>query len=584
MPVTSGPVPPVSAPPGPSRLGSQDCVTPSSGNYDDLPPPPPPAEPYKDFLTRVGHDQSDSARPTTQHTAVTRPYASVTTTTSGTRLPTPFPTSSWMLPNLVPASGIRMPLPASFYAAPPSPWVWPGQGPAVTAPAVRAFQPAPPPAGLAGLLGPSGRFPGPFQGGPAPAPPTAFSLPDSEKCSSTPCAFEEFFRVPRPPFVQQPGNPVPPSAPGLASVAPTVTQPDAVNPSQGPSLAMIKSWKEDFMREIKSCWTQFLGEAPPQPTVGPSVPVVNMGPDALRQLSPSDDREALWAQRKAGSKRADNGVRQGSRSGEGSSTDRHQDRIRHRRVSSDSSSLTRRLSPPAKRSRLGGHHAARRSSSSEGREWSPRACLPRRSRSPLPRHQALHPHHHPITAGPGIVRLPLVGLSRLAGLGGLLDNRPCRHAGIHLHLSGGHDDHPGVASLLLHHGPGPPIVIPPYHPPGHLHPEDVGLVACPHAVSAPGLPAGIVSLDRTQLTNTSYASVFTMATNIHMILQSQNNQTKWMTLSCQLRGCKNCSQTFWTLLHFLTMLIHCRIVPRATSWYHMILLPLLLLLLCQDSM
>ena len=119
----------------------------------------------------------------------------------------------------------------------------------------------------------------------------------------------------------------------------------------------------------------------------------------------------------------------------------------------------------------------------------------------------LHPHHHPITAGPGIVRLPLVGLSRLAGLGGLLDNRPCRHADDHLHLCGGHDDHPGVANHLLHYGPGPPIVIPPYHPPGHHHLEDVGLVVCPRAVSAPGHPAGIVSLDRTQLTSTSYASV-----------------------------------------------------------------------------
>ena len=147
---------------------------------------------------------------------------------------------------------------------------------------------------------------------------------------------------------------------------------------------------------------------------------------------------------------------------------------------------------------------------------------------------ALHPHHHPITAGPGIVRLPLVGLSRLAGLGGLLDNRPCRHAGDHLHLSGGHDDHPGVANHLLRYGPGPPIFIPPYHPPGHLHLEDVGLVVCPRAVSAPGHPAGIVSLDRTQLTNTSYASVSTMATNIHVILQSQLSAEKVQKLFADL--------------------------------------------------
>ena len=400
VPVPSGPVPPVSAQPGPSLPGSRDCVTPSSGNKDDLLPPPPPVEPYEDFLARVGHDQSDSARPATQPTAVARPSASVTTTTTGTRLPTPFPTfedSSWMLPNQVPASRIRMPLPASFYAASPSPWVWPGRGPAVTAPAVKALQPAPPPAALAGLPGSSGRFPGPFPGGPAPIPPTVPALPDSEICSPTPPRFHGDFSGATPPFVQPLGNPVPQSDPGLASVAPTVTQPDTVNPSQGLSPAMIKSWKEDFMREIKSSWAQFLGDAPPQPTVGPSVPVANMGPNALRQLSPSDDREAFRAQHKAGSKRADSGVRQSSRSSERSSTDRHRDRVRHRRVSPDSSSPTRHLSPPAKRSRLGGHHAPCGFSSSAGGERSLRARLPRRSRSPLPRHRGPSPSsssHH----------------------------------------------------------------------------------------------------------------------------------------------------------------------------------------------
>ena len=68
------------------------------------------------------------------------------------------------------------------------------------------------------------------------------------------------------------------------------------------------------MREMKSSWEQFVGDASPQPTVGPSVPAANMGPNLLQQLSPSDDREALRAQRKAGSKWADSGVRQSSRS------------------------------------------------------------------------------------------------------------------------------------------------------------------------------------------------------------------------------------------------------------------------------
>ena len=218
------------------------------------------------------------------------------------------------------------------------------------------------------------------------------------------------------PFVHPTGNPVPPSAPGLASVAPTVTQPDAVNPSQGPSPDMIKSWKEDFMPEMKSSWEQFLGDAPPQPTMGPSLPAANTGPNVLRQLNPSDG-EALRAQRKARSKRADSGVRQSSRSSERSSADRHRDWVTHCRVSPDSSSPTRRLSPPAKLSRLGGHHAPRGSSSSEGCEWSPRARLPRRSRSPLPRRRGPSPslssHHRRSRDSPAPSRWPLeAGRSR----------------------------------------------------------------------------------------------------------------------------------------------------------------------------
>ena len=172
---------------------------------------------------------------------------------------------------------------------------------------------------------------------------------------------------------------------------------------------------------MKSSWEQFVGDAPPQPTVGPSVPAANMGPDALRQLSPSDDREALWAQRKAGSKRADSGVRQSSRSSERFSADRYRDRVRHRQVSPDSSSPTRRLSPPAKRSRLGSHHAPRGSSSSEGRERSPRARLPRRSRSPLPHRRGPSPssssHHRRSQDSPAPSCWPLEAgrTRRLAG-------------------------------------------------------------------------------------------------------------------------------------------------------------------------
>ena len=43
---------------------------------------------------------------------------------------------------------------------------------------------------------------------------------------------------------------------------------------------------------MKLYWQQLQGDAPPQSTEGPTVSQGNMGPDALRQLSPSDDREA----------------------------------------------------------------------------------------------------------------------------------------------------------------------------------------------------------------------------------------------------------------------------------------------------
>ena len=72
-------------------------------------------------------------------------------------------------------------------------------------------------------------------------------------------------------------------------------------------------------------------------------------------------------------------------------------------------------------------------------------------------------HHFPavvvlllhLTAGPGIARLPLV-FPVPTWLGGLLGVHPWRHAGVHLLLIGGPDDHPGAVSQPLfvpHQGP-----------------------------------------------------------------------------------------------------------------------------------
>ena len=174
-----------------------------------------------------------------------------------------------------------------------------------------------------------------------------------------------------------------------------MTQQDTGTISQGPTSEMIQGWKEEFMVDMKSFWTQFVSDAPPQQTVGPAVPPVNMGSDSLRQLSPSDDREASRAQRKAGSKRAGSSVRRRSRSSERSSTDRQRARVRRHQMSPDSSSPTRRLSPPTKRSRWDKRNVSRETSSSEGRQRSPRPRRPWRSRSPLPHRRGSSPSPSP---------------------------------------------------------------------------------------------------------------------------------------------------------------------------------------------
>ena len=134
----------------------------------------------------------------------------------------------------------------------------------------------------------------------------------------------------------------------MNSVNPTMTQQDAGTISQGPTPEMIQGWKEEFVVDMKAFWQQLVGDAPPQQTVGPAVPSANMGPDSLRQLSPSDDREASRAQPKAWSKRAGSSVCRRSRSSERSSTDRNRAGVRRPQVSPDSSPPTRRLSPPTK--------------------------------------------------------------------------------------------------------------------------------------------------------------------------------------------------------------------------------------------
>ena len=446
VPVTSGPVPPVSAQPGPSRPGSQDCVTPSSGNKDDLLPPPPPAEPYEDFLARVGHDQSDAARPATQPTAVACPYVSVTTTTTGTRLPTPFPTFEDSDASK-PSSSLQDQDAAACVLLRGSSLTL---GVARTGPRRnRTYCQSVPACTSASCLSRTSR---PFRTLPRTVPRRPCTCSTYCSCSSwlwnalsyPPALSQSFFRVPRPLSSSRLGT--------------LYHRPPLVSPLWFPwwhnqmlwtlHRALPRPWSRAGRRT--SCARSNLAGHISLVTLHLSRPWVPLF--LLRTWAPT--RCGSWVplttERPYGrSLRPDqNGQTVASVKAVVPVSD-----LLLTDIGTGSGTAECLLTPP-----------------------------------PRPDASLLPPNAHGwavITLR--IVRLPLVGLSRVARLGGLLDNRPCRHAGDHLHLSGSQDDHPGVANHLLRYGPGPPIVIPPYHPPGHLHLEDIGIVVCPRAVSIPGL-------------------------------------------------------------------------------------------------
>ena len=141
----------------------------------------------------------------------------------------------------------------------------------------------------------------------------------------------------------------------------------------------MQDWKAQIFEDMRLYWRQLQGDAPPQSTVSPAVPQGNMGSDALRQLSPSGDREASRAQHKSGSKRAGSTSRRRSSSRERSSSDRARRRDRRSRMSQDSSP-SRRRSPAAYRSRPD-RAGSKDSCSSEGRPRSQRSPRPWTSRS-----------------------------------------------------------------------------------------------------------------------------------------------------------------------------------------------------------
>ena len=124
---TSGPVPEVSAPTSsPSTVPQDKTVA-----LENISPPPPPAEPYEHFLARVSQQMASLPSGPPWHAAAGPPQPAEPMTTTGSRLPMPFPRfedTSWAAHPQVHVPRIRMPLPSSCYAPPPSPWTWPGRG------------------------------------------------------------------------------------------------------------------------------------------------------------------------------------------------------------------------------------------------------------------------------------------------------------------------------------------------------------------------------------------------------------------------------------------------------------------------
>ena len=358
-----------------------------------------------------------------------------------------------------PGVRIRMPLPASCYVPPPSPWVWPGWGPAVAVTRVRGPPPTTPTTGPPGLPGPTALPLGPPAVGPAPVPPPSTALKNT---SPTPLRFRGFFPGATPPFI-----PTAPSSSVNIAAPPQMPQ-DAGTLPQGPTPEMVKGWKEELMEDMKNHWKQFIGDAPPQSTVDPAVTHENMGPDALRQLSPSDDQEVSRAQHKTGSKWAGSDSRRHSGSRERSSSDRHRARVRRPPTSPDSSSPTRHRSPPAKRSRWDWRKMSNDSSSSEGRQRSTRPRRPWSSRSPgRRRRDSSHspsPHRR-YRSSPAPSRWSSgAGMTkRLAGV------PPRRHSGGHPLIIDGPFNHPGAVTYHLRPAPGALIIACPLHPLGRFH-------------------------------------------------------------------------------------------------------------------
>ena len=163
-------------------------------------------------------------------------------------------------------------------------------------------------------------------GRPPTQPPQQTTFQPDKNMSSYNPAIDRIFSLPRPvsppgssatTYAQsQPGLTSGPPQPGPAASSTSIPTPPPVPSTSGvaslpaappaqaapPDVqALMKDWQEVFLASMQARMQVMTDDAPPQPTVGPSVPQ-NTGPDALPQLSPSDGRETSWAQHKSSPK------------------------------------------------------------------------------------------------------------------------------------------------------------------------------------------------------------------------------------------------------------------------------------------
>ena len=187
-----------SRPPSPSTVPRDKTVS-----LEDLPPPPPPSEPYELFLARVACQMTALPGGPPRPAAAGPAQPPKPLPTAGSRLPMPFPRfedTSWATHPQVQVPRIRMPLPSSCYAPPPSPWTWPGRGPAVTTLQIRGPAPLTSSTGPIRLPGPATLAGGPPAPGPLPPLPPTTSSSELKNTVSNPPALSRIFSGCHAPF------------------------------------------------------------------------------------------------------------------------------------------------------------------------------------------------------------------------------------------------------------------------------------------------------------------------------------------------------------------------------------------------